>query len=86
MSETQNQYPTGVYVKGDDERVANTPARAVALAFEGYKLKSDESAEEAPEVTETPAVVEPKPDAPVEVADADKAPRVNARPAPPKKD
>jgi hypothetical protein len=34
-----DQYSTGVYVKGDSEKVANTTARAVALVFEGYRLK-----------------------------------------------
>lgn len=32
------QYPAGTYVKGDDARVARTPAAAVALVFKGYVL------------------------------------------------
>lgn len=40
-------YEPGVYVKGDDERVANTPARAVALVFEGFSLKETIPAEGA---------------------------------------
>lgn len=57
---SESQYPTGVYVKGDVEKVANTAARAVALAFEGYKLKVDEPvAEQAP--TPTPATPTPTP-------------------------
>lgn len=40
------QYPAGVYVKGDDARIARTPATAVALAFSGYALaKSDAKTE-----------------------------------------
>jgi len=40
------QYPAGTYVKGDDVRVARTPAVAVALAFSGYALaKSDTKVE-----------------------------------------
>lgn len=34
-----DQYAPGTYVKGDSEKVANTAARAVALVFEGYRLK-----------------------------------------------
>jgi hypothetical protein len=38
---TENTYAPGTYVKGDDERVANTASAAVALAFEGYRLKEE---------------------------------------------
>jgi hypothetical protein len=41
------QYKPGVYVKGDSEKVANTPARAVALVFDGYTLKETVPAESA---------------------------------------
>lgn len=44
MSSDSN-YPTGVYVKGDQERVANRPSQAVSLVFEGYVLKTEEVAE-----------------------------------------
>lgn len=40
------QYQPGVYVKGDDEKVANTASRAVALIFEGYRLKETVPAED----------------------------------------
>lgn len=45
MSEAQ--YPTGIYAKGDTERVANTTARAVELVFEGFRLKEQVPAEDA---------------------------------------
>lgn len=65
-----------VYVKGDSERVAKSASQRVALAFDGYKPKVAES-------VETPA-----PDAPVEVAKVDEAPKPVApvvKPAPPVK-
>lgn len=37
------QYPAGTYVKGDDARLARTPAAAVALVFSGYSLARTES-------------------------------------------
>lgn len=37
MSEAA-QYPAGTYVKGDQVRLARTPAVAVALVFDGYSL------------------------------------------------
>lgn len=40
-------YEPGIYVKGDREKVADTPARAVALAFEGYVLKDTVPSETA---------------------------------------
>lgn len=43
---TNAQYAPGVYVKGDVERVANTPARAVALVFDGFRLKEAVPAED----------------------------------------
>lgn len=42
-----SEYQPGVYVKGNDERVANTSSRAVALVFEGYSLKETVPAESA---------------------------------------
>lgn len=55
---TENStYAPGVYVKGDDERVANTASAAVALAFDGYVLKGE--AVEAP--VEEPKASEPTP-------------------------
>ena len=46
MSETTQQYPAGVYVKGDEARIARTPAAAVALVFNGYSLaKTDTKVE-----------------------------------------
>lgn len=41
------QHKPGVYVKGDVEKVANTPTRAVELIFEGYRLKESVPAESA---------------------------------------
>lgn len=38
------EYKPGIYVKDGVERVANTPSRAVALVFEGFKLKPEEKA------------------------------------------
>lgn len=39
-------YEPGIYVKGDEKRVARTRSVAVALVFDGYRL---ESAEVAPQ-------------------------------------
>lgn len=68
-------YEPGTYAKGDDVKVATTPAKAVALVFQGYKLKSekvDEAAAPAAPVTDT---------APVQ----DEAPKaLSAKPTPPK--
>lgn len=36
------------YVKGDDERVADSPAKAVALAWDGFKPKQDDQVAEEP--------------------------------------
>lgn len=36
-----SEYKPGVYVKDGVEKHANTVARAVALAFEGYRLKEE---------------------------------------------
>ena len=44
------QYPAGTYVKGDDVRVARTPAVAVALAFSGYALAKSDTKVEADSV------------------------------------
>lgn len=49
MSEAA-QYPAGTYVKGDDARVARTPAAAVALVFSGYALAKSETKVEADSV------------------------------------
>lgn len=72
MSES-NEYPTGVYAKGDDVKVANTASRAVALAFEGYKLQTDE-------------VPEPTPAASASVSSTSPVPDVSAKPRPPRTD
>lgn len=44
------QYPAGTYVKGDDARVARTPAAAVALVYSGYALAKTETKVEADSV------------------------------------
>lgn len=55
----------GTYAKGDDVKVANTPAKAVALAFAGYKPVSDDAAESASAETATgPSSTSATPDAP----------------------
>jgi hypothetical protein len=51
MSE-QNPYAPGVYVKGDDKRVAGSAADAVALSFDGYVRQPDPEPE--PELDEVP--------------------------------
>lgn len=38
-----------VYVKGDDERVADSPAKAVKLAWDGFKPKQADQVEEPAE-------------------------------------
>jgi len=82
MSESESKsaapHPAGVYVKGDDIRVANTAGRGAALAFDGYTRQSDSVAD----------VVEPveAPDAPVEVAQVNEAkPTTAPKPTPPAK-
>lgn len=74
----------GTYVKGDDERVAKNARQAVALAFDGYKLKP-----EAPQVEKAPVADvdndqadEQDPSSSL-VTDAPK-PQAPVRPAPPK--
>lgn len=49
MSESTNGAPhqPGVYVKGEQERVATTTATAVALVFDGYVLKDESPAPDA---------------------------------------
>lgn len=37
----------GVYVKGDDQRVANSASAAVALVFDGFVRKDEGPAEDA---------------------------------------
>lgn len=69
-------YAPGTYVKGDDVKVATTASKAVALVFQGYKLKSesvDEGAAPAAPVTDS---------APVQ----DEPSKALAKPTPPKKD
>jgi len=57
---TENSsYAPGVYVKGDDERVANSASAAVALTFDGYKLK--EEAAPAPAEEQKPSETTPTP-------------------------
>ncbi len=71
-------YTPGYYVKNGVTRVANSPAQAVALQFDGYKLASDE-----PQVEESaPETEEPDTDeTPVEVAEVDKAPKPTPPPS-----
>lgn len=40
-------YPPGVYVKDGRTQTAKSPARAVALVFEGYSLRTAESAKDS---------------------------------------
>lgn len=47
-------YEPGTYVKGDEERVANTSRDAVSLVFNGFQPKSPISAE-ADQPAEAPA-------------------------------
>lgn len=52
-------YEPGIYVKGDRRRQAHTAAQAVALAFDGYRLESTDTAEDsapAPTVSDTAPV------------------------------
>jgi hypothetical protein len=49
----------GSYVKGEDVRTANTRAEAVALVFDGYKLKDEAEQVESPEVDEPDEDVNP---------------------------
>jgi hypothetical protein len=62
-SASTSPYQPGIYVKGDDERTAKNAKQAVALVFEGYKLKADDTATDeaqpASGVTETPDEVDP---------------------------
>ena len=37
-----SQYEAGTYVKGDHERVAKNASQAVALTFQGFKLKVED--------------------------------------------
>lgn len=55
-----NTHEPGVYVKGDQKRVAHTPSDAVALTFEGFKpVEEGEAPKSAPVVESTPAVPNP---------------------------
>jgi len=59
-----SEYEPRTYVKGDVTRVAKSPAAAVALEFDGYKLRKDAApSEEAPAPVEsgTPAPELPTP-------------------------
>lgn len=88
-------YPTGVYAKGDDVRVAQTASTAVALAFEGFVHQPDEqpaedkSAEQPqvdPQVESEVAKVQDNDDEPVEVAQADETlPVTTPKPTAPKR-
>lgn len=69
MSESTSKAPhqPGVYVKGDVARVANSAAKATALAFDGYVRQSDDvtvaevsNTLEAVEVTEAPRPQAPR--------------------------
>lgn len=67
---TSGTHPTGVYVKGDDVRVAQSASAAVALVFEGYVLRSDE------QPSEDKSSDESKPE--VDVALADELAKIDA--------
>lgn len=60
----------GVYVKGDIEKVAQSPSEAVALAFKGFKRRNDVELAQPKEAVRvsTPelAPVAPKPQPPRE--------------------
>lgn len=62
-----SEYKPGVYAKDGVERVARTAPAAVALVFEGFKLKEEGAKQES---VETPAE-QPKADEPVK----DEAPK-----------
>lgn len=62
-----SEYKPGVYAKDGVERVARTASAAVALVFEGFKLKPEAPVEES---VEAPAAA-PKADEPVK----DEAPK-----------
>lgn len=60
-----SQYTPGIYVKGDDKRVARSRSVAVALAFQGFRLQGSSKVEQrpAPKVpTATAKSAEPKGD------------------------
>lgn len=80
-----SEYKPGVYVKGDDVKRANTVSRAVALVFEGYKLRTEDEASEpaapvAEPVTETAPVTDEAP------AESSPTPRALARRRPSQED
>lgn len=61
-------YKPGTYVKGNQARVAETPADAVAAVFEGFKLQEQAPAPAEPEEVQvtsfgdnTPIRVDPEP-------------------------
>lgn len=39
---SESQYPAGFYVKGDSTKVARSAAAAVALVFDGYRIRTSE--------------------------------------------
>lgn len=79
MTDSSNgAYVPGTYVKGDDERVAKNAKQAVALAFDGYKLKS-----ESAQVEERAAEADSESQSEQPVSDAPK-PSALARPQAPK--
>lgn len=59
-------YKTGIYVKGDQVRVADTAKDAVAAAFDGFVLQDESPAADVqPDATATPdEVPEPAPATP----------------------
>lgn len=60
-----DQYPTGTYVKDGRTKTANTPAKAVALVFQGYRLVEEAPAEQvqAPETVADNPTPTPHPEA-----------------------
>jgi hypothetical protein len=58
---SQNQ--PGVYAKGDQRKEASSPAEAVALKFQGFKLVEDESPAEQPEDVQPSQAAVPDSDA-----------------------
>jgi hypothetical protein len=76
-------YETGTYVKGDDVKVAKNAKQAVALAFEGYRLKDegDQAAAESTAVEAQPKADEAVRDVP---SKTEATPAKAPVPAPPK--
>lgn len=79
--------PTGIYIKGNEARSADTPARAVQLAFDGYVHKDSLPKAEAPAEESDDSKVQVDETAPAEpvVAEPDaETTKVAAKPTPPK--